>query len=150
MSKQLTTSIEIQAAPDAVWQVLTGFLGDPDGNPFIIEATGEAATGARLTLRMQPVVGKGVTLRPAVREVVPGTRLRWLGRFLMPGLMDAEHVFELEPIPGGTRLHQSERFTGLLVPFLASSLDRGTLPAFGLMNAALKSRAEAAVAAGRG
>jgi hypothetical protein len=42
---------------------------------------------------------------------------------------------------------QQEQFGGLLVPFLARSLDRGTLPAFHAMNDALKDRAEKATAA---
>ena len=64
----------------------------------------------------------------------------------MPGILDAEHCFTLEPLDGGgTRLHQDEQFRGLVVPFLARSLDRGTLPAFHAMNEALKGRVEQAV-----
>ena len=44
-------------------------------------------------------------------------------------------------------LIQQERFTGLLVPVFASSLDKHTLAGFHAMNAALKARAEAPVAA---
>ena len=43
---------------------------------------------------------------------------------------------------GGTRLVHSESFRGILVPFVAASLDRSTLPAFVAMNEALKRRAE--------
>jgi hypothetical protein len=56
--------------------------------------------------------------------------------------MDAEHTFTLEPWGTGTRVVQREVFRGVLVPFLAASLDRNTLPAFVAMNEALKSRAE--------
>ena len=56
--------------------------------------------------------------------------------------MDAEHTFTLEPRGSGTRLIQQEEFRGMLVPFLAASLDRKTLPAFVAMNEALKTRAE--------
>jgi hypothetical protein len=83
-----------------------------------------------------------------VVEVVDGQRLRWQGRLAVPRLFDADHLFTVEPRgAAGSRLVQQERFSGLLVPFLRGSLDRGTLPAFQAMNSALKDRAERATAA---
>jgi len=83
-----------------------------------------------------------MTLRPRLVEVAAGRELRWRGRLGVPGLLDAEHAFLLRPHAGGTRLVQEETFRGVLVPLLAASLDRGTLPAFVAMNQALKRRAE--------
>jgi hypothetical protein len=78
-----------------------------------------------------------------VREAVPQRRLRWLGHLLVPGIFDGEHSFTIEPLDDGTvRLVQREDFRGVLVPMLARSLDRRTLPAFERMNQALKQRAE--------
>jgi hypothetical protein len=92
---------------------------------------------------MQPVGARGVTLRPTVVEATPGHRLRWRGRFGIPGIFDAEHVFTITPRGGGgVRLAQDETFTGALVPLMARSLDRHTRPAFEAMNTALKHRAE--------
>jgi hypothetical protein len=97
---------------------------------------------------MQPVGGSAVTLRPTVVEVVDGRRLRWQGRLGVPRLVDADHLFIVEPQgTAGSRLVQQEQFSGLLVPFFQGSLDRGTLPAFEAMNSALKGRAERATAA---
>jgi hypothetical protein len=116
-------------------------------NPFIMQAEGRLEVGGRLTLCMQPVGGSAVTLRPTVVEVVDGQRLRWQGRLGMRGLFDADHLFIVEPQgAAGSRLVQQEQFSGLLVPFLERSLDRGTLPAFQAMNASLKDRAERATA----
>jgi hypothetical protein len=64
--------------------------------------------------------------------------------------VDAEHSFTLEPRGSGTRVVHQEDFRGVLVPFLAASLDRSTLPAFVAMNEALKSRAEHAASHLRG
>jgi hypothetical protein len=59
---------------------------------------------------------------------------------------DAAHEFRIEALPDGrSRLTQHERFSGLLVPLMARSLDRHTLPAFVAMNAALKERTESSV-----
>jgi hypothetical protein len=143
MSKQLRSQIDIDATPERVWQVLSDFSSYPQWNPFIVRAEGEATPRSRLVMRMQPVGARGVTLRPTVVEATPGHRLRWLGRFGIPGILDAEHSFTITPRDGGgVRLAQDENFTGMLVPLLARSLDRHTRPAFEAMNSALKQRAE--------
>jgi hypothetical protein len=143
MSKQLFAEIEIDAPPERVWQVLVDLPAYPDWNPFIVGADGRPEESARLTLRMQPVGARAVTLRPTVVEVTPGQRLRWLGRVGVPGIFDADHVLTVAAAAGGgTLFSQSEVFRGVLVPILARSLDRHTLPAFRAMNEALKDRAE--------
>jgi hypothetical protein len=143
MSKQLTSQIDIDATPERVWQVLSDFGSYPQWNPFITSAEGEAQPNSRVVMRMQPVGARGVTLRPTVVEATPGHRLRWQGRFGIPGIFGAEHCFTITPRDeGGVRLTQDERFKGVLVPLMARSLDRHTQPAFEAMNTALKHRAE--------
>jgi hypothetical protein len=143
MSKQLRTEIDVAATPERVWQVLTDFDAYSQWNPFMTEASGRPVPGQRLTIRMQPDGGRAMTFRPTVREAVPQRRLRWLGHLLVPGIFDGEHSFTIEPLDDGTvRLVQREDFRGVLVPLLARSLDRRTLPAFERMNRALKQRAE--------
>lgn len=144
MAKQLRTHIEINASPERVWRILTDFAAYPHWNPFIPRASGSARRGERLTIRLQPVGGRGMTFRPTVLEADPRKRLRWIGRVLVPGVFDGEHSFTIEPLgEGRVRVVQQEHFSGLLVPLLARSLDRRTLPAFEQMNQALKRRAEA-------
>jgi hypothetical protein len=128
--------------------VLVDFDAFPTWNPFITSAEGTVQVGGRLTLRMQPVGGAAVTLRPTVVDVVDGQRLRWQGRLGVRRLFDADHLFLVEPRgAGGSRLVQHEQFSGLLVPFFQRALDRGTLMAFHAIDAALKDRAERATAA---
>jgi hypothetical protein len=142
-TKQLHTQIDIEAAPERVWAVLTDFAAFPDWNPFMVRAEGNVRQGERLTIRMQPDSGRAMTFRPTVLEAEPNRRLRWLGRVLVPGVFDGEHSFSIEPLGSGkVRLVQEEEFRGVLVPLMARSLDRGTLPAFEKMNHALKRRAE--------
>ena len=150
MAKRLRTDVDIDATPERVWEVLTDLAAYPAWNPFIVRAEGVVGTGRRLTLTMQPVGGRTTTLRPRLVEVDAPRRLRWRGTVGVPGLLDAEHSFTLEPRGSGTRLVHQEDFRGLLVPLLAVSLDRGTLPAFVAMNEALKSRAEQAASHLRG
>ena len=146
MVLELKTSIDIDASPDAIWEVLSDLPSYPSWNPFIRELRGRLSTGERLELRMQPVGGKAIRFRPTVLAAEPARELRWLGRLVMPGVLDGEHRFAIEPTARGSRLVQEERFTGVLVPLLAKSLRTRTLPAFELMNAALKDRVESSAA----
>ena len=64
------------------------------------------------------------------------------GKVLMPGVFDRVHQFRLEPLPHGrTRLHQSEQFRGVLIPFSSGTL-RKTHEAFHLANRAIKTPSE--------
>ncbi len=150
MSKRLSAHVDIQATPDRVWKVLTDLAAYPQWNPFIVRAEGAVSPGQQLTLTMQPAGGRAMTLRPRLVEVAINRTLRWRGKLGIPGLMDAEHTFLLQPQAGGTRLIQQETFRGLLVPFVSRSLDRSTMPAFVAMNEALKDRVEQATERTRG
>lgn len=69
--------------------------------------------------------------------------LRWLGRFLLPGLFDGEHISRMEALGHGrTRFTQAERFSGILVRALRTTLDKTEL-GFEHANTALKAQAEA-------
>ena len=145
--KVLETTIDIEAPAARVWQLLTDVAAYPEWNPFIRRISGELAPGARPTVRLQPLGGRGISLRPTVLAVAPNGELRWRGRLGLPGLFDGEHSFTIEPLGAGrVRFTQREVFTGLLVPLVARALDRGTRYGFEAMNAALKARAEAALA----
>jgi len=97
MSKELVSSIDIDAPAATVWEILIDFAAFPTWNPFIVEAQGRVQVGERVSLRMQPVIGSAITLHPKVVELVEGRRLRWLGRLGLPGLFDADHLFIVEP-----------------------------------------------------
>jgi hypothetical protein len=144
MMKRLTTEIAIDASPEQVWAVLADLNRYSSWNPFIVEAHGGAVSGATLHLRMSPPGGRAIALKPRVTSAVPGEVLEWLGRLAVPGLFAGRHRFELHRTATGTRLVHSETFTGILVPFLARSLDAHTLPGFTAMNEALKVEVETA------
>ena len=85
-----------------------------------------------------------MTFRPALRVVTPNQELRWLGRFLLPGIFDGEHCFQIVPIAADrVRFIQSEKFSGLLVALAMPQLERRTKAGFAAMNQALKAQAEA-------
>ena len=148
MSTQLRTEVEIRATPERVWEILTDFNAYSDWNPFIPRIAGPLAVGARLDAHLRPPGGRGMRFRPTVLAAAPARELRWLGHLGVPGLFDGEHGFRIEPLgPDRVRFVQEERFTGLLVPLFARSLDGPTRAGFEAMNRALKDRAEASVPA---
>jgi hypothetical protein len=143
MSTEIRHEIEIDASPEEVWAVLADTDAYAEWNPFVRRLVGELREGARLEVEIAPPGGRAMTFKPTVRAAAPGRELRWLGRFLVPGLFDGEHRFELERLSGDrTRFVQSERFSGVLVRPLTRTLERTRL-GFEQMNDALKRRAEA-------
>lgn len=143
MTRHIDTETLIQASPQRVWQVLTDFSAYAEWNPFIVSLQGEAEWGQRLEVKIRTGEGKQHVFKPVVLQAMPPTRLRWLGRFGVPGLFDGEHDFELEAQGGATLLHQRESFRGYLVPLLWKTVEPPTRAGFEAMNRALKARAEA-------
>ncbi len=142
--KELRHEVEIAAPPERVWSVLVDFDSYPDWNPFIRSIQGTCEPGARLTVRIEPPGARGMTFKPTVLRVEHARELAWLGRVLIPGVFDGEHKFTIEQLDGArSRLVQSERFRGVLVPVFAKTLT-ATGDGFEAMNHALKERAEAA------
>jgi hypothetical protein len=143
MAKEIKTEITVHATPEKVWSTLTDFKGYPEWNPFILSIAGDVAEGKRIQVVIRPPGMKGMTLQPTVLDYKPGKTLRWIGRLVFPGLFDGEHRFELiDNGDGSTTLIHSEKFRGILVPFLKKMLDNNTRQGFQMMNEALKKEAE--------
>ena len=143
LMRELFTEIEIQAPADKVWRILTDLSRFAEWNPFIRKAQGEVKKGARLHVHIVPPNSKGMTFKPSVTRVVQGWEFRWLGRLILPGLFDGEHIFEIVPIDNtAVRFIQREKFRGVLVPIFWRNLDTHTRQGFNEMNKALKKRAE--------
>lgn len=138
--------IEIDAPPAAVWAVLADVDSYPDWNPFIRRLHGDLREGERLEVQIAPPGGRAMSITPTVLTADPGRELRWLGHFLVPGLVDGEHGFRIEELSSGrSRLVQSERFSGVLVGLVRKTLRRAE-SGFAQMNVAVKARAEAGAA----
>ena len=135
--RDLLTTIDIAATPARVWAVLADTTAYPQWNPHM-----------RLIGRLEPghviehveIDGDDrMVFRPRLLVVRPDRELRWLGRVMVPGLLDAEHYVLLQPSGTGTLLTQGEHLRGPALWFFdAGGLQRG----FAEMNAALQGRAE--------
>ena len=88
-----------------------------------------------------------MTFKPKVLNAEPNRELRGQAAYRCRACSMVIHSFTIEPL-GNNRISfiQREAFKGLLVPWLARSLDTNTQRGFEEMNHALKERAEAAPA----
>ena len=114
--RRISNEIEIDASPEKVWEQLTADHGE--WNPFIERIEGRFAPGERLEVKFR----NGPTMRPVVTEVQPGRVLEWMGSVGVQAIFDGRHRFELTETSSGTRLVQSEQFSGILVPLLGRLL----------------------------
>ena len=150
----IETGTEIAAPPWRVWRLLTDFGAYPAWNPFLTRVEGRPEKEPRLRVRVEPPGRSRLVLTPRMVALETGRELRRRGRLLLlPGLLDAEHAFQLDWLAGGdaTRLRHAARFSGLLAPLVAvggapEAARRGSEA----MGAALKARAERARAGGAG
>jgi hypothetical protein len=141
--KKIHTEIDIQAKPDAVWNVLADLSSYPQWNPMVREASGEVRTGKRLHLRYQPEGQKSRLFKPLLLAVLPGRELRWQGQPGIRYLFESEHIYLLkETINGETHLDHDMVFWGLLIPPVGNFLDKTVRGPFNDLNRALKLRAE--------
>lgn len=140
MTKEIKTEIAIDANPEKIWEILTNQNEYPNWNPFIKKFEGKLKIGERLKVVIQPENSSKMTFKPTVLECEGNKKLKWKGKFIIGGLFDGTHIFELiDNKNGTTTFKQSEIFEGVLVRFF--NLDNTKL-GFEKMNNELKKKSE--------
>lgn len=143
MAREITTSIIINAPAEKVWTILTDFNNYPNWNPFIKSIKGNVEKGNRISVQITPPGGKEMGFTPKVLAFDKHKEFRWLGHLFIPGIFDGEHKFQLiQNEDGTTRFIHSEKFRGILVPFLKKMLQTSTKKGFEFMNEKIKEMAE--------
>lgn len=141
--REVAVETDIHASADRVWKVLTDFHQFPDWNRFIQKAEGDIREGCKLKLTVGLPTGKTAIFQPILTKVVEKSNLIWLSRFVIPGLFDGEHIFEIQPQGDNiVRFVQRERYSGLFVPLFWKNLEASASESFRIMNQALKERSE--------
>jgi hypothetical protein len=82
MTREIKTTIEIDAPTNTVWAMLTDFSRYSEWNPFIRSIYGKAQQGEQLEILIHPPGGKGMTFRPIILALQPEAELRWLGPYI--------------------------------------------------------------------
>lgn len=140
---EISTTIDIDASPEVVWQVLTDFDSYDEWNPFM-RIVGRPNEGAHVVVELRPPNRRATTFRPELLTVAKPRELRWLGHLWTVGIFDGEHAFRIEELEDDTsRFRHSEQFTGVLAGLILRLGREDFEAGFEEMNAALKERAEA-------
>lgn len=140
--REIKTQIAINAGAEKVWEILMDFAAYPDWNPFIKSISGKPERGKQIQVKIHPPGGKAMSFKPEILGCEPHKEFRWRGKFLIKGLFDGEHYFQLESkSPKRTLLIHGEHFSGILLPLLKGTLGQAE-NGFKAMNQALKSRCE--------
>jgi uncharacterized protein YndB with AHSA1/START domain len=79
----LRTEIQIQAASEKVWQILTDLAKYPEWNPFITQAIGRVEVGARVEITV-PSASKEMKLHCTVIKAEPRQVLCWKYHVISP------------------------------------------------------------------
>lgn len=138
MPYTITTTIDIDASREAVWDVLVDFPAYGEWSNFS-HAEGVARPGSRLTMRMP-----GFRFRPTVTVATPGRELQWSGTLLTERLFHGRHSFVLTSNPDGTtHVTNHEEFSGALVTLTQRFLKQNDDNGYVAFNAGLKRQVEA-------
>lgn len=128
--------IEVAAAPEIVWDVLTDIAGWPGWNPDVKSASLEGPLAPGMQFRWK--AGPG-TITSTLQRVEPPRSIAWTGRTMG---IEAVHVHRLEPRGDATLVRSEESWDGLLVRLLRRSLTRSLQRAIDSGLGHLKAEAE--------
>jgi hypothetical protein len=130
----------IQAAPAAIWAILTDAPGYPNWDSGVLRVDGRIAPGETLKLVSEANPKRTFSLK--VTEFRSDERMTWEGGMPL-GLFRGVRTFTLSPPADGTRFTVREQYTGALLPMIWRSMpDLG--PSFQKFATGLKRRAEQA------
>lgn len=138
--KHIKTEILINVSSEKVWQILMDFDNYPNWNTFIKYIQNNKSDSTKLEIEIQTPNGNKMRFKPIIIDQIQNKKFSWKGKLLVSGLFDGEHIFELiANSDGSTTFIHSEKFSGILVPFInLKSTEKG----FILMNQKLKQLAE--------
>jgi hypothetical protein len=137
--KTFYAEIEIGAPSETVWSHVTDLAGYGEWHAIIPSIGGDLQEGAVLEVRITDVAR---SMRCRVLHLEPGRELRMLALWPL-GLLRPVHTLRVEPLDDGrTRFVCEESFSGLLLPLVASNLERSVGPRYRETCEALKSLVE--------
>lgn len=141
--KDLTSKIEINSTPQAVWDILTDFKNYPQWNPILRKIVGELSIGNKLEIHLTTVGGKSRIYHPKITKIVPNQELRWTGKFLISQIFSGERIFLIEQVSHDKiNFINKEIFSGIGIKLAPQKMEDDILKSFQKMNEALKKTVE--------
>ena len=112
------SEIEIAAAPNSVWDVLTDFERWPSWNPDVksMSIAGDVRPGTEFTWKSGPA-----SIRSTIQRVERPSVIAWTGKTFG---MSAIHVYRLEARDGRTVVRTEESFDGWLARLLRGRMQK--------------------------
>lgn len=113
-----SSEIEIAAAPEVAWDVLTAIGRWPNWNPTVTSVSfeGEIAPGSAFRWKAGPG-----TITSTIQVVEPLRRIAWTGNWFG---VKAIHVHTFEPRDGGTLVTSEESYDGVVARLLRGRLQK--------------------------
>jgi uncharacterized membrane protein len=110
--------IEIAAAPEVVWDVLTAIDRWPSWNPAVesVSVEGKIDEGSKFKWKAGPG-----TIRSTIKDVEKPWRIAWTGTSLG---IKAIHVHTFEPRDGGTFVRTEESYDGIVARLFHGRLQK--------------------------
>jgi hypothetical protein len=109
----------IEAAPEAVWAVLTDAPAYSQWDSGVVRVEGRIAPGEKIKVVSEANPKR--TFPVEVTEFTPAQKMTWSGGMPL-GLFKGVRTFTLLPQGGGTRFTMREEYTGPLLPLIWRSM----------------------------
>jgi hypothetical protein len=137
--KAYDANATIEAAPEAVWEVLTDAPAYSEWDSGVVRVEGRIAPGEKIKVVSEANPKRAFPVN--VTEFTPAQTMTWTGGMPL-GLFKGVRTFTLSPQGGGTRFTMREEYTGPLLPLIWRSMpDLG--PSFEQFANGLKQKVEA-------
>lgn len=137
--KSFSTSIQIDAPAEKVWEVLTDASNWSQWNTTIEKIDGTIAPGNKVTVVTKASPDQAFPLK--VTEFIPNQSMVWTGGMPL-GLFTGKRTYSINPISEySSEFSMSEVFTGLMAPLITRSIP-DLQPSFDEFASCLKSYAE--------
>jgi hypothetical protein len=120
MAKVFSATIDINATPEKVWQILTDAPSYPKWDPGMLRLEGKVAPGEKITAYTKVMPDRAFPVTVSTFE--PGKRMVWESGMPL-GLFKGVRTFTIDSLGGGkVRLTTREEFSGLLLPLIGRTL----------------------------
>jgi len=138
--KSFAVTTTINAAPEAIWAILTNAPAYPSWNTTVSGVDGRIAPGETVTVHAKISPGRAFPVKVVAFDAP--RRMVWSSGMPL-GLFKGERVFELRAQDGGVAFSMREDYTGAMAGMITKSIP-DLQPAFDEFAACLKARAESA------
>lgn len=135
-------TLEINAPPEVVWEVITDFPRYGEWNPFILECKTTLKSGDPIDLKVK-LMSVPQPQREWILEHVPGKSFAYQMKPFPGGALSSRRSHEVTDAGGNrTRYHSYFQLKGWMKPLVVGLLGGRLEKGFAGMNAGVKQRAE--------